>query len=234
MRKGNACWMILGVPLGVAGSYWAARAYRAARASCPPFEKPTFRDSQSVVEAFSEFWHDPAAIHSLRTNPRIDRAFAAKAMLMTAGASGSRTCSRLHLRYAQQQGLSLDQATSLLHGELEYATLDEAAALYFVSDFVKSGNSDPDLLVRLVDTYGERTARDVLTLVRMLTFANLVGNGLDALVSRFLGQPGSETSLRDDLAVLALFKFGIVPLMPVLAFRSALGVARQRAARSGR
>jgi len=215
--------MALGMVAGVGGSYLAAKAYRKAKAKCPPFSKRVYRSSDELVEAFGEFWRAPGVLRSIRDNSRIDLALAEKIMLAVTGVNGGRHCSYVHARHAMRVGISREEVEALLRGEFEYATVDQAPALFFAQHYAeRRGHPDPDLVQRLVDTWGESGARDLVAYIRLVTMGNLVGNTVDALASRVLGQPSPDTTLRDELSVLAVFVFGVLPVMPLLMLCAAL------------
>lgn len=224
MKKDRRPWLvILGLGLGAAGAYLLSRVYVGTRERQPSFQREVYGDKESLLEAFRALWRDPEALKSLWTNPHIDHPFAEKMMLAVTGAHGDEFCARGHINYALRQGLTREEVESLLRGEVEHATVDEAPALFFARHYVEEGGKpDPDLMQRLVDAYGQRTARDIITYVRLVTFVNLVGNTLDAFVSRVLGRPALSTTLANELSTLAIFTFGTAPLIPVLALRAAL------------
>ena len=155
-------------------------------------------------------------------------------MLAVAGAQGNTTCSRAHLRYARREGLSREKAESLLSGDLEHATAGEAPGLYFVRHFVeREGVPEPDVLRETVAHYGERTAHDIVIFARIASLVNLVGNTLDALISRCLGQASQDTTLQQEASVVLVAFFGLLPLSPILALRaSRLTPACRRVAES--
>lgn len=219
-RKG--WWTLLGLVAGAAAAWWLARAYQAAREKCPPFRRRVYADSQRVIDAFGQFWRNPDDLKALRNNERLDRRFAAKIMLAVTAVNGCRYCSYAHTRHAIHEGLSQEEVSSLLRGDMEHATLDQAPALFFAQHYAEQcGQPEADMIQRLMDTYGAQTAHDMITYIRLITLGNLVGNTFDALVSRVLGNPSPDTTLRSELSVLAVFGFGIVPLMPLLALRAA-------------
>lgn len=223
MKAKHVILTLFGVAAGVAGSYIAAQAYRQARAKCPPFRRRTYRNSHELIEDFRYFWDDPTRLADMRTNTRINPAFGEKLMLAVTGVNGCRYCSRLHSRTAEYLGVSSAETTSLLRGEIAGGTVEEAPALVFAQHYTEQeGRPDPDMVQRLVQTYDERTARDISNYVRLFSMCTLVGNTLDALVSRALGKPSPETTLRDELAVVLTATFGIAPLVPVLVARAAL------------
>ncbi len=224
MKRGKrSWWVLLGLGLGAAGAYLLGKAYVNARERQPSFQKEVYESEEGMLEAFRALWRDPGALKSLWTNPRIDHPFAEKMMLAVAGAHGDQFYARAPIHYALKQGLTQEEVESLLRGEVEHATVDEAPALFFARHYVEQGGDpDPDLVQRLIDAYGRRTARDIITYVRLVIFVNLVGNTLDAFVSRVLGRPSPSTTFASELSTVAIFGFGIIPLVPVLALRASL------------
>ena len=108
-------------------------------------------------------------------------------------------------RYAAQQGLSDTEISSLLRGEISYATADEAPALVVAQHYAEEqGHPEEDMVRRLEATYGSEMAQDLLVYMRLVMVTNLVGNTIDALWSRILGCPSPESDLRSELAVVAL------------------------------
>lgn len=222
MKRRQTWLAALGLGVGLVGSYLLVRLYRRAKASCPPFRRRVYRSARELVEDCRPFWLHPEALRSLRANARISGPFVAKAMLAVASVNGLGHVGALQTRYALRQGLSAEEVRSLERGELGSATVDEAPALYFAQHYAeRDGRPDEDMLQRLDATYGQRTARDMLTFLRLLNIARLVGNTLDALFSRILGHPSPDATLRGELSVLLVFALGIVPLIPALALRVA-------------
>jgi len=225
MNKGR--WItIFGVAAGVAASYWLSKAYSRSRASCPPFAKRSYTDVEQLTTDLRAIWVAPQDLRSLRQDARITHPLIEKIMLAISGANGCRLCSGAQARYAARQGLSSTEIDSLLRGEISYATADEAPALVFAQHFAhEGGRPDPDMVHRIEEIYGPAMAQDLMVLMRVVLLINLVGNSIDALWSRILGCPSPDSSLREEIKVVAIALFGIIPLMPVLALRAMLGGA---------
>jgi len=222
MNRRHTWLALLGVGSGLLGSYVLAWAYRRAKASCPPFRRRVYTSGRELAQACRQFWRHPEDLRSLRYNERIAGSLAAKVMLAVASQEGVAYPVRQQARYAMAQGLSAEEVRSLGRGELAAATMDEAPALYFAQHYAeREGRPDEDMLQRLATTYGPRMAHDLVTFLQLLTLAKVAGNTFDALLSRILGHPSPDTTLRGELSVLLVFALGIVPLVPVLAVRVA-------------
>ena len=103
---------------------------------------------------------------------------------------------------------------------------NEAVALAFARHYAETrGNPSSAQVEKLTATYGVRNARDLVTFIRLVTIGVLVGNTVDAVVSRFLGRPSPQTSFADEVGVLAFFFLGMVPLVPVMCLRTLINPA---------
>jgi len=156
--------------------------------------------------------------HDLRAaarERRIGKAFTEKIMLAVTAVNGCRYCSYGHARSALASGVSQEEIDRLLSGDVGHASPEEAPALFFAQHYAENdGDPDPEMVQKLVDTYGHERASDILAYIRMITMGNLTGNTFDALLSRLRGRPARESSLGSELATLALLVLG-TPVMAV-------------------
>ncbi len=208
---------VFGLVVGVAGAYLVVRGYQHAKANCPPFRKRIYTRSQQLLEDFRALWDHPEDLWALRQS-HLDPVLASKLMLVVTGVQGG---SGARVReYALEQGLSQQAVSSLSRGELIHATVEEAPMLVFAQHYAeRRGMPDPEMLKRFAENYSPETVRDVITYLRLVTFVNMAGGTIDALISRLLGQPCQETTLSDELSILGVLVFGILPLIPALAWR---------------
>jgi AhpD family alkylhydroperoxidase len=150
-----------------------------------------------------------SAMHS----QRVDHAFVEKVMLAVTAVNGCRYCSYGHARAALASGVSQEEVDLLLSGEVGHVGPEEAPALFFAQHYAESnGHPDPEMVQRLVETYGPEKARDIQAYIRMITMGNLTGNTFDALLSRLRGRPARDSSLGSEMATLALLGIG-TPLL---------------------
>jgi len=71
----------------------------------------------------------------------------------------------------------------LLHGEFSHVPESELVTLVFVQHYAEQADRyDAAARRRLQDTYGIEAATDILTRIRLITFANLYGNTFDVLL----------------------------------------------------
>ena len=143
------------------------------------------------------------ALLSAARSGRISHTFAEKIMLVVTSVNGCRYCSYAHSRAALAAGISEAELHKLMALNLGNFPESEVIALTFAQHYAEScGNTDPVAWKRVISYYGEETANDIMAYLRMITFANLLGNTFDALLSRFTGKSAPGSSLRGELSVL--------------------------------
>ena len=142
---------------------------------------------------------------------RVSKPFAERIMLAVTQVNGCRYCQYGHARAALAAGVSPEDIQQLALGDLTNMPSEELVALTFAQHYAESGGQpDPLAQQRLVETYSETIAQDILANIRMITIGNLSGNTLDAFVSRLRGRPARESSIWKELGVL-LGAFVIFP-----------------------
>ncbi len=122
---------------------------------------------------------------------RLTRAMVEKIMIVTTAVNGCSYCAWYHARAAVAVGVSSEEVESLF--ELQFhadASEFEMMALLYAQHYAETNRQpDDEMTARLVETYGDATARHIVLVIRMITFGNLVGNTWDAALSRFRGRP---------------------------------------------
>jgi AhpD family alkylhydroperoxidase len=185
------------------------------------FDKRIYRPRTLIADLKEMIAHMDELRAAARAD-RVDRAFAERIMLAVTEVNGCRYCSYAHTRVALQAGVTEDELQSLKVGDFESLPDEQRVALLFAQHYAEQGgNPDPETRQRLVATYGEDTAQDILAYIRMITIGNLLGNTFDAILSRFAGRPAEDSSLLSEVAVLLLVVL-FVPVGLVIALGSRL------------
>jgi AhpD family alkylhydroperoxidase len=181
----------------------------------PLFNKRVFNIA-TFRAAVDDLVNDLDGIRATMRGKRVSKAFSERIMLAVTQVNGCRYCDYGHTRLALQAGMSPEEIAALAAGSFDQSPGEETIALMFAQHYAESkGQPDPESWQRLVETYGEDTARDILVYIRMITVGNLYGNTFDALLSRFRGKPAPNSSLWQELGVL----FGILVIVPVALIR---------------
>ncbi|NTU63364.1 MAG: carboxymuconolactone decarboxylase family protein [Chloroflexi bacterium] len=175
------------------------------------FNKRIFTLSTFAASARDLFAHLDD-LHRTFTQWRISRPFAEKIMMAVTQVNGCRYCSYAHTRMALQAGVSEIELHNLLSGELNHLPEHEIIAVLFAQHYAEQADRDDAAAwQRLQDAYGADVAGDILTHIRVITFANLYGNTFDALLERFRFRPVSGSHFFDEVMVLSAGAI-VVPL----------------------
>ncbi len=208
----------LGILTGYMGFRLAAGWLTRVQKSTPPFTRQTFGNYHELVRMFATHWRHPEALAQMHSNPAVSRPLTERIVDEIRVALGS---SRLR---AGQWVYRLAGVTE--RQREEGVPPENPEILAFAREVALTrGHASSDLIHRLRVQYGARTARDLTTFVRLATLGVLMGNTLDAFISRLLGHPAHDTTLCQELGTLAVFALGVVPLVPVVFLRMRISPA---------
>ncbi len=146
---------------------------------------------------------------------RISRAFLEKIMTVVTAVNGCKYCSWFHAKQAVESGMSSEEVQNLLNLEFETDAAEyELLALLYAQHYAETNrNPEPDMTERLFAYYGEQTANDIVIIIRMIFWGNLLGNTWDAVISRFKGNPAQDSSAGFELL---FFLFTFVWMFPAM------------------
>ena len=144
---------------------------------------------RSFARAMLEMMRHIPDTHAAVHGGRVSKTFAEKIMLAVTQVNNCRYCNYHHTRQALKAGVSEEEIKRLAKVELGDFPEEEAVALMFAQHYAESGGQpEPAAWARLVDYYGEQTARDILAYIRMIMMGNLLGNTFEAIVYRLTGR----------------------------------------------
>lgn len=215
-------WLrVLGFGVGVAASYGLYCAGLKLREECPPVARPMYADAHEMLNDLRYYWQHPAVMADLYRSSLLAHPFAAKMALAALGDGECRVSVRLAYLYGVLRGLALTEVRSLLAGETRHATAGEAPALIFARHYSRTeGLPDPERVLELVEAYGDQGAKELIGYLQVLLMVQRIARSLDALISRVVGRPRLDSTLRGEIAVVAVALLGVVPLLPVMRWRS--------------
>lgn len=166
------------------------------------FSKRIYTLSTFTTDTKNIFDHMDALRNAARGG-RVSKAFAEKIMMVVTSVNGCRYCSYGHSRAALAAGIPEAELQKLMALELGNFPENEVVALTFAQHYAESCcHPDPAAWQRVTSYYGEETANDIMTYLRMITFGNLLGNTFDAMLSRFTGKSAPDSSIWSELGVL--------------------------------
>jgi AhpD family alkylhydroperoxidase len=199
------------------------------------FNKRFFTLSTFAASARDLFAH-LGELHTALTQHRLSHAFSEKIMLAVTQVNGCRYCSYAHTRMALQASVSELELRDLLMGEFSHIPEHELVAVLFAQHYAEQADRyEATAWQRLQDAYGAEVASDILTHIRVITFANLYGNTFDALLERLRFHPVRGSHFFDEVTVLSagatVVPIGLLIGIIACRFRAALFPRRDLRAR---
>jgi AhpD family alkylhydroperoxidase len=171
-------------------------------------------------------WKLPKII-SLFTSKQNPRHLIEKILIVTDAVNECTYCSWLDAKLAMKNGVSEEEIRNMLKLEFHTdAAESELNALLFAQHYAESnGNPDPQMIRKLFDCYGEKTAKNIMLAIRTVTFGNLYFNTWSAIMSRFKGKPAPNSNV---LFEMLYFLLNFVIILPFVILRkldrTAIGV----------
>jgi len=182
-----------------------------------------FRDPDHLRQAMDYLLNHPEEIKMVFQGKRISRSLAQRIMLVVTGVNGCRLCDFFRDQAMCDMGMTQEELARLVGGDLEGVAPEEVVALAFAIHFSETeGDPDPTMVSRLEAEYGTDTARDILTMIRMMSLCNLATNTVFALLSRWQGRPAPESTLQSELATVGLILAGAIPYSIAIGLRVAV------------
>lgn len=106
-------------------------------------------------------------------------------MLAVTAVNSCRYCSYVHTKEALKSGLSPEEISRLLAGDIDNCPEEEAVALIYAQHWAESdAHPDPEAVSKLEQTYGTEKSELIHSVLRMIRLGNLMGNSWDYLLYR--------------------------------------------------
>jgi len=106
-------------------------------------------------------------------------------MLAVTAVNDCRYCSYFHTKQALKSGITTEEISGLLAGDVANCPQDEAVAVIYAQHWAESdAHPDPEAVKRLQQTYGREKTEAIHLILRMIRMANLLGNSWDYLIYR--------------------------------------------------
>jgi len=178
------------------------------------FEKRIFTPGLLRNDVAYLLTHAPSLIGAAR-DENITRTFVEKIMTVTTAVNECTYCAWFHAKAAVASGIGAEEVKSLLDLQFQTTASDfEIMALLYAQHYAET-NRQPEtrMTARLFDTYGQRTAKHIVLVIRMISFGNLLGNTWDAVLSRFKGRPAPESNVAFELVFFLLTFWFMFPVM---------------------
>jgi len=141
----------------------------------------------------------PRIIGALR-NREISAVLREKIMLVITAINECSYCSWFHASQAVESGISEEEVANMLKLQFQAdASPFELNALLYAQHFAETNrNPDAEMTAQLFDFYGDKTAKHIILLIRMIFFGNLLCNTWAAVLNRFKGKPHEQSNVIFD------------------------------------
>ena len=146
---------------------------------------------KALFKQFAKASRATKTIKKTADDDRVSDAFAEKIMLAVTGVNECVNCSYRHTKSALEQGVGVEEAVSILKGELDEFPEEEAVALLYAQHWSDTGG-DPDenARKRVVDCYGEQKTIYIECMMQLVYTGNLISNTVEACRMRLRPQKG--------------------------------------------
>jgi AhpD family alkylhydroperoxidase len=149
------------------------------------FKKRIYKSPKDV---FSDLWfpiRNRGRLREITRKELISTAFRERLMLAVTAVNGCRYCSYFHTKQALKSGITAEEISGLLAGDVANCPQDEAVAVAYAQHWAESdAHPDPEAVKRLQQTYDREKGEAIHLILRMIRMANLLGNSWDYLIYR--------------------------------------------------
>ena len=113
----------------------------------------------------------------------ISPAFRERLMLAVTAVNGCRYCSYFHAKQALKSGLTPEEISRLLSGDVANCPEEEAVAIIYAQHWAEyDAHPDPKAVLKLQQAYGVERTEAIHLMLRMIRLGNLLGNSWDCLI----------------------------------------------------
>jgi len=146
------------------------------------------RTYKNLRELFSDLWFpikNRKRLKEATNRGLISPAFQERLMLAVTAVEGCRYCSYFHAKQALKSGITPEEITRLLSGDVDNCPEEESVAVIYAQHWAESNAyPDPEAVRKLQRTYGVEKKEAIHLMLRMIRLGNLLGNSWDYLLYR--------------------------------------------------
>jgi len=147
------------------------------------FNKRTYKNPKELIV---DLWfpvRNRKKLRELKNRGLISPAFRERLMLAVTAVNGCRYCSYFHTKQALKSGVSPEEISRLLSGDVDACPEDEATAVMYAQHWSESdAHPEPEAIQKLQQTYGVEKTEVIHLMLRMIRLGNLLGNTWDYLI----------------------------------------------------
>ena len=147
----------------------------------------------------------------------IDKNFSSSIMLAVTEVNGCFYCTYYHVNIAFKTGSNDEELESLLSGDLKTTKKEQHVALLFAQHYADvHGLYDKEMFKHVIEVYGEKQARGILSTIRLIMMGNAYGIAVNCFKLRLSFKKVKGSKLSNELSIL----LGIVLLFPLLVIKN--------------
>lgn len=181
----------------------------------------------SLKEAYWIFFHGIRTIkYMIRAKKKgeLDLPNIERIMLAVTEVNGCGICSYAHTKVALEAGMTNEEIENLLAGAFDHVPQKELTGVLFAQHYADSrGNPSRDSWERVVEEYGESTAKGILGAIRGIMIGNVYGISWSSFFNRFRGKPDPRSSLAYEAVMITggtlLIPVALVHIVVAMVFR---------------
>ena len=147
----------------------------------------------------------------------IDKNFSSSIMLAVTEVNGCFYCTYYHTKIAFETGSNDDELEGLLSGNLKTTNKEQYVALLFAQHYADvHGLYDKEMFKHVIEVYGEKQARGILSTIRMIMMGNAYGIAANCFKLRLSFKRVKGSKLFNELSIL----LGIAIFLPILIIKN--------------
>jgi len=160
------------------------------------FTRRVFTMKTFIGDFFYLLFHFPLIIKAIFFTKTIDKKFREKILTVVTAINGCTYCAWFHTHVSLKSGINQSELKNIMNMQFgTSANPNEITALIYAQHFTETDRKpDPEMEEKLLETYGEPTAKMIKLLIRLMFFTNLQGNTFDAFISRIQGKPARDSN----------------------------------------
>jgi AhpD family alkylhydroperoxidase len=147
------------------------------------FNKRTYKNPKELFSDLLFPIRNGRRLKQAKKQGLITEAFQERLMLAVTAVLGCRYCSYFHAKQALKSGISSQEISRLLSGDMANCPEEEAVAVIYAQHWAESdAHPDPEAYRKLRQTYGAKKTEAINLALRMIRLGNLLGNSWDYLL----------------------------------------------------
>ena len=139
-------------------------------------------------------------------------------MTIVTAVNGCSYCTWFHAKQAVSSGISEEEVKNMLNLQFKAdASEFELLGLLYSQHYAETNRKpDDDMTEKLFEYYGDKTAKHIIIMIRMIFFGNLLGNTFDAFLSRLKGNKAENSNVIFETVFFILNAPFMLSLLPFI------------------